>query len=168
MQCDGYSCSERYGRYTPVHRRPHWSCLSSQEGDVRDTANYRQIAVGDLLSRLYASILVQRLVHFTEQLALRSTQAGYMPEHSTIHQAFVQQHVIDKHKCLKTSLYLGFVDQKSAYDRVHLIEDLLRRLGLQGKMLGAVQSLVDCVAVMVSSAGDAQPACCCAGLDLQR
>ena len=35
-------------------------------------------------------------------------------------------------------------------------------------MLGAVQPLFDCIAVWVSSAGDAQPACCCAGLDLQR
>ena len=66
-------------------------------------------------------------------------------EHSTIHQAFVLQHVIDKHRCLKTPLYLCFVDLKSAYDRVQwpLLWDLLRRLGVHGKMLGAVQSLYD-------------------------
>ncbi|DBB05821.1 TPA: hypothetical protein ACH3X3_009834 [Trebouxia sp. C0006] len=117
-----------------------------KKGDATDTANYRPIAVGEPLSRLYASILVQRLVHFTEQHDLRSpTQAGYRPEHSTIHQAFVLQHVIDKHRCLKTPLYLCFVDLKSAYDRVQwpLLWDLLRRLGVHGKMLGAVQSLYD-------------------------
>ena len=82
----------------------------------------------------------------TEQHDLRSpTQAGYRPEHSTIHQALVLQHVIDKHRCLKTPLYLCFVDLKSAYDRVQwsLLWDLLRRLGVHGKMLGAVQSLYD-------------------------
>ena len=64
-----------------------------KKGDATDTANYKPIAVGEPLSRLYASILVQRLVHFTEQHDLRSpTQAGYRPEHSTIHQAFVLQH----------------------------------------------------------------------------
>ena len=117
-----------------------------KKGDATDTANYRPIAVGEPLSRLYASILVQRLVHSTEQHDLRfPTQAGYRPEHSTIHQAFVLQHVIDKHRCLKTPLYLCFVDLKSAYDRVQwpLLWDLLRRLGVQGKMLGAVQSLYD-------------------------
>ena len=31
---------------------------------------------------------------------------------------FVLQHVIDKHKRLKSPLYLCFVDLKSAYDRV--------------------------------------------------
>ena len=99
-----------------------------KKGDATDTANYRPIAVGEPLSRLYASILVQRLVHFTQQHDLRSpTQAGYRPEHSTIHQAFVLQHVIDKHRCLKTPLYLCFVDLKSAYDRVQwpLLWDLL-------------------------------------------
>ena len=117
-----------------------------KKGDATDTANYRPIAVGESLSRLYASILVQRLVQFTEQQDLRSpTQAGYRPEHSTIHQAFVLQHVIDKHRRLKSPLYLCFVDLKSAYDRVQwpLLWDLLQRLGVQGKMMGAVQSLYD-------------------------
>ena len=111
---------------------------------VTDTGNYRPIAVGEPLSRLYASILVQRLVHFTEQHDLRSpTQAAYRPEHSTILQAFVLQH--DKHRCLKTPLYLCFVDLKSAYDRVQwpLLWGLLQRLGVQGKMSGAVQSSYD-------------------------
>ena len=57
-------------------------------GDVTRTTNYIPIAVCEPLSKLYASILVQRLVNFTEQHALRSpTQAGYRPGHSTIHQA---------------------------------------------------------------------------------
>ena len=64
---------------------------------------------------------------------------------ANIPQAFVLQHVIDKHRCLRAPLYLCFVDLKSAYDRVQwpLLWDLLRRLGVQGKMLGAVQSLYD-------------------------
>ena len=102
--------------------------------------------MGEPLSRLYASILVQRLVQYTEQQGLRSpTQAGYRPEHSTIHQTFVLQHVIDKHRRLKSPLYLCFVDLKSAYDRVQwqLLWDLLHRLGVQGTMLGAIQSLYD-------------------------
>jgi len=72
-------------------------------------------------------------------------KGGYRPEHSTIHHAFVLQHVFDKHRCLETPLYLCFVDLKSAYDRVQwpLLWDLLQRLGAHGKMLGAVQSLYD-------------------------
>ena len=55
------------------------------------------------------------------------------------------QHVIDKHSRRKSPLYLCFVDLKSAYDQVQwqLLWDLLRRLGIQGTMLGAIQSLHD-------------------------
>ena len=85
-------------------------------------------------------------VNTQSNTTLRSpTQAGYRPDRSTIHQAFVLQHVIDKDKCLKSPLYLCFVDLKSAYDRVQrpLLWGLLLRLGVQGAMLGAVQSLYD-------------------------
>ena len=56
--------------------------------------NYRPIAVGEPISRLYASILARRLVRYTEGQQLRSpTQAGYRPDLSTMHQAFALQHV---------------------------------------------------------------------------
>ena len=88
-----------------------------KKGDATDTANYRPIAGGEPLSRLYASILAQRLVQYTEQQDLRSpTQAGYRLDHSTIHQTFVLRHVIDKHRRLKSPPYLCFVDLKSAYE----------------------------------------------------
>ena len=95
----------------PSHERLHWSRQVFKRGDATDTAHYRPIAVGEPLSRLYASILVQCLVQYTEQQGLRSpTQAGNRPEHSTIHQTSVLQHVIDKHRRLKSPLYLCFVD----------------------------------------------------------
>ena len=115
-----------------------------KKGDATDASNYRPIAVGEPISRLYASILVQRLQQHTEEHSLRSpTQAGYHPGHSTNHQTFTLQHVIDKHKGLRSPLYLCFVDLKSAYDKVQwrLLSDLLQRLGIQGHMLRAVQSL---------------------------
>ena len=99
-----------------------------KKDDATDTADYKPTAVGEPFSRLYASILLQRLPQITEQHDLRfPTQAGHRPERSTTYQAFVLQHVVDKHRCLKTPLYLCFVDLKSAYGRVQwpLLWDLL-------------------------------------------
>ena len=51
------------------------------------------------ISRLYASIMVRRLVKYTEQEQLRSsTQTGYRPQLGTVHPAFALQHVNDKHR----------------------------------------------------------------------
>ena len=59
-------------------------------GDMTQPSNYRPIAVGEPLSRLYASVLAQRLVAYTKDHQLRPpTQAGYRPEHSTIHQSWI-------------------------------------------------------------------------------
>ena len=120
-----------------------------KKGDATDPANYRPIAVGEPLSRLYASILAQRLVAFTEERQLRSpTQAGYRPGHSTVHHAFVLQHVIDKHRHRRAPLHLCFVDLKSACDKVQwqLLWGTLRRLGIHAQMSRAIQSLyTDCL-----------------------
>ena len=117
-----------------------------KKGDATDTANYRPIAVGEPIGRLYASILASCLVKYTEAQQLRSpTQAGYRPQLGTMHQAFALQHVVDKHRHAKQPLYLCFVDLKSAYDKVqwHLLWQMLQRLGIHGGMLGAIQSLYD-------------------------
>lgn len=117
-----------------------------KRGDATDTANYRPIAVGEPISRLYASILAQRLVRYIEDRHLRSpTQAGYRPELGTLHQGFALQHVVDKHRHAKQALYLCFVDLKSAYDKVqwHLLWQLLQQLGIHGDMLRAIESLYD-------------------------
>ena len=58
------------GVVTPIHKK----------GCTLDPANYRPVAVGEPLYRLYTVILNARLVHWTEQHCLRSpTQAGFRP-----------------------------------------------------------------------------------------
>ncbi len=119
---------------TPVFKR----------GDPGDPANYRPIAVTDAIMRLYANILNTRIVNFTEACGLRAgSQAGFRPKLSTVHQLFSLQHFIDKQHSSKEPLYCCFLDLKGAYDRVNrnLLWEVLKRLGIDGCMLGAVQSL---------------------------
>ena len=118
---------------TPVYKK----------GTPGDTSNYRPIAVGEPISRLYANILNARLVKFTEDNQLRApSQAGFRPGLSTVHQLFTLQHFIDQTGA-RGPLYCCFLDLKSAYDMVSrpALWDVLRRLGITGHMLAAVQSL---------------------------
>jgi exonuclease III len=119
---------------TPVYKR----------GSPLSTANYRPIAVGEPLARLYAVLLQLRLDSYLEENRLLSdSQAGFRRKLSTCHQLFLLQHLIDKHKRRKEPLYAGFVDLKSAYDLV--VRDVLwvcvQQKGIHGQFLGAIQSL---------------------------
>jgi hypothetical protein len=101
------------------------------------------IAVGDPIVRLYAQVLGSRLISFTESCGLRApTQAGFRPGLSTTHNLFTLQHLVDK-ATPKSPLYCCFVGSAGAYDAVSrpALWEAIRRLGIGGKMIGALQSL---------------------------
>jgi hypothetical protein len=120
-----------------------------KRGDPADTANYRPIAVGNPLVRLYAAVLNNRLVSFLEGQRLRApTQAGFRPALSVNHHLFALQHIIDRriHRPRgrpPALLYCCFVDLTAAYDCIQrpLLWEALRRHGVHGRMLRALQSL---------------------------
>ena len=119
---------------TPVHKK----------GSKLDMLNYRPIAVTEPIMRLYAGILNARILKYTEGAGLRAaTQAGFRPKLSTAHQLFTLQHFIDRQNHAKQPLYCCFLDLKGAYDRVNrvLLWESLRRLGIDGRLLSAIQSL---------------------------
>ena len=117
-----------------------------KKGDKFDPSNYRPIAVGEPLCRLYAAILNSRIVNWAESNGLRAPcQAGFRPRLSTEHQLFALRHFIDRSKSQKQPLFAAFVDLKKAYDSVQhpLLWASLQRKGIHGRMLAGVQSLYD-------------------------
>ena len=117
-----------------------------KKGDRSDPGNYRPIAVGEPLCRLYAAILNKRIISWTEDKGLRAPcQAGFRPRMSTEQQLFALRHFIDRSRFQKQPLFAAFVDLKKAYDSVQhdLLLASLQRLGVHGSMLAAVQSLYD-------------------------
>ena len=117
-----------------------------KKGDESDTSNYRPIAVGEPLCRLYAAILNSRIVNWAKTNGLHAPcQAGFRPRLSTEHQLFALRHFIDRSKSQKQPLFAAFVDLKKAYDSVQhpLLWAALQRKGIHGKMLAGIQSSYD-------------------------
>jgi hypothetical protein len=135
-------------------------------GDAAQTGNYRPIAVGEPLLRLYAVLINTRLVAYTEAAGLRApSQAGFRPGLSTKHQLFTLQHLVDRAGHQRQPLFCCFLDLKGAYDRVPraLLWQALQRLGVQGPLLAAIQSLYSSAEYAISVSGrrgpGAQSAC---------
>ena len=63
--------------------------------------------------RLYASILNQRLLEYTEQHDLRApSQAGFRPAMSVAHQLFSLQHLSERQRQRRQGLYVCFLALK--------------------------------------------------------
>ena len=135
---------------TPVHKK----------GAVVDTANYRPIAVGEPLYRLYTIILNARLVAWSEEHGLRSpAQAGFRPGHSPIHHLFALRHLIDGAILQRRPLFVAFVDLQKAYDTVQhdLLWARLEAIGVSPRMLAAIRSLYSSGALSMRVGGTAGP-----------
>ena len=119
---------------TPIHKG----------GDMSDPGNYRGIAVGSLLAKLYASMLNDRLMEWTERYGLRARgQAGFRKDHRTTDQVFVLRTLIERARADTQPLYVCYVDFKKAYDTIprDLLWHKLQRIGVHGDFLRAVQAL---------------------------
>ena len=119
---------------TPIHKG----------GDLADPGNFRGIAVGSLLAKLYAALLNGRLMEWTERHGLRARgQAGFRKDHRTTDQVFVLRTLIESSRSSKQPLYSCYVDFKKAYDTIprDLLWLKLQRIGVCGEFLRATQAL---------------------------
>ena len=116
-----------------------------KQGDPRDMDNYRGIAVGSVMGKIYSMILESRLSTYCERNGLRAEgQAGFRPARSTADNLFVLKHLVDKHRVGRSGrLYVCFVDFKKAYDRVRrdLLMQCLAEAGVGGEMLAAIMEM---------------------------
>ncbi|RYE04530.1 MAG: reverse transcriptase family protein [Rickettsiaceae bacterium] len=143
------------------------SCMSSalvtpihKKGAVADPANYRPIAVGEPLYRLYTIILNARLVAWSEEHGLRSpVQAGFRPRQSAIHHLFALRHFIDRAILQRRPLFVAFVDLPKAYDTVQhdLLWQRLRAIGVGARVLAAIRSLYASGTLSMKVGGTAGP-----------
>ena len=137
-----------------------------KKGDAANLDNYRAIAVGSVLGKLYAVILDTRVSVCAEKNGWRAEgQAGFRAGKSTVDHVFVLRHLIESTQKSRKVLYCCFVDFRKAFDRVrrdYLIQRLAE-LGVHGRMLQAIIQMywsVPLVPKLHGTVGDAIPSTC--------
>ena len=110
----------------PIHKK----------GDILDPDNYRGIAIGSALAKLFSLILLNRLSKFIEDKRLISpNQIGFMKHCTTSDYVYLMKTLIEKTvKKERKKLYVSFIDFKKAYDTVDrsLLFACLRQTGING------------------------------------
>ena len=133
------------GAITSIHKK----------GDVTDPNNYRGITVGHVLAKLYAIVVNARLTTWLETRGLRAKgQAGFRQGYRTVDNCFILRALAERARSRGAKLYCCAVDLEKAFDSLDREElwAALRRSGVGGGMLRAIQAMYANVAVCVKTA----------------
>lgn len=141
----------RLNLLTPIHKK----------GDQHDPANYRGIAVGSHLGKLFCTILNSRLSKFAENKnLLPRAQIGFRKKYRTSDHVLTLKTLIEKYAIgPKKYLFGCFVDFKTAFDtisRTALIYKLLTA-GVDGNFLSFIQDMYSNVAYSIKVNGTCSP-----------
>ena len=127
------------------------------KGDPSVHDNYRGIAVGSAISKLFSMVLTARADAWAEAQGHRAMgQFGFRHGKSTIGAAFALRHVIDFHKLQCKPLYCAFIDFRKAYDSVdrETLWKCLTSMGIKGNFLRCIQEMYAEVGMQVRIGGN--------------
>ena len=125
-----------------------------KKGAVTDPGNYRGIAVGTVLAKLYASMLNARLTNWAESHGLRAAgQAGFREDHRCSDNLLVMRTLIEQQRSVRSPLYTVFVDLEKAYDSIprDKLWAKLEGLGVTGWFLDSIKALYGKVPMAVKT-----------------
>ena len=117
-----------------------------KDGEKKETGNYRGITLLSIVGKVYAQILNERLMRWTEKnKVLVEEQGGFRPHRGCPDQLFTLVEILKNRG--KEPTFCCFIDVKKAFDRVFR-NGLWKRLadeGVKGKMWRVLRSIYESV-----------------------
>ena len=113
-----------------------------KDGSRLDPGNYRPIALLSTLSKLFGSIIENRLSDWSERtMALADEQGGFRKGRGTPELIFVLREIILNRKAHGQPTIVTFIDARKAYDSVWREGNFvhLHDLGIRGKLWRQIQ-----------------------------
>ena len=117
-----------------------------KKGNQNDPDNYRGISLCDICSKLYSSIINNRLQEWIEQNNLTGEcQAGFRKDYSTVDHMFTLMAMIQKQFALNRKLNVAFIDFEKAFDSISrkLLWPILLKNGIKGRLYKCVRSMYE-------------------------
>ena len=98
------------GQLTPIFKN---------KGDRKKATNYRGITLFSCLSKLFTSVLNDRLTKWvTDKNIIGPEQAGFRKGFSTVDHIFTLKCIVDVYLSKRKRLYCAFIDYQKAFDSI--------------------------------------------------
>jgi hypothetical protein len=123
-----------------------------KKGDVNNPSNYRGISLCDTSSKLYSTIINNRLQEWVEENNITGEyQAGFKRGYSTIDHMFTLLACVQKQFAANRKLYVAFIDFEKAFDSINrnLLWPILLKNGIQGKLFRCIKNMYNNVKARV-------------------
>lgn len=132
------------GRIPKVWRETVIHPIHKKGKDPLDPLSYRGISLNSTVSKLYSSVLNNRLSHFIDRNNLLcDEQNGFRSGRSCLDHLFTLTSVIRNRKLQKKPTFACYIDFAKAFDVINrpLLLHKLRDLGIVGQFLQSVKSM---------------------------
>eukprot|EP00117_Sycon_ciliatum_P040682 scpid34913/ scgid5748/ RNA-directed DNA polymerase from mobile element jockey; Reverse transcriptase len=125
-----------------------------KKGNLKVCDNWRGISLLDVVGKLFARILQNRLQTISEKM-LPESQSGFRKGRGCADMIFVARQLIEKSYEHDSPLYALFVDLRKAYDSIPrpALWCLLQKFGVPPRMLSIIKSLHESMEVKVRIEG---------------
>jgi hypothetical protein len=118
--------------------------IPKSKGSLTEYDNYRGIAVGSVLPKIFSMVLNTRGNKWAETNGKRAVgQFGFRPNRSTADAAFVLRHTVEVYQSRKKPVYCAFIDFRKAYDSVNrnILWNCLEQMGIHGNYLNTLRNM---------------------------
>ena len=116
-----------------------------KSGGKNDPANYRGIALIDIMYKIFSGIITDRLIRWSDYCnVIDESQAGFRAGYSVVDNMFTLQCVIQKYLSKpRGRFYVLYVDFQKAFDSLvhHKLFTILKNKGLKGKLVNVIISM---------------------------
>ena len=128
-----------------------------KKGDLRKFDNWRGISLLDVMGKVFARILQDRLQVVAEKI-LPESQCGFRKGSGCVDMIFAARQLVEKCREHDNSLFILFVDLQKAYDSVprQALWCVLERYGVSPTMLSVIRSFHEGMTAVVRVVDDIQ------------
>ena len=146
--CTAFNIILRTGESIHSWAGGHMHLLYKDKGDKADLNNYRGITINNCISKVFTSLLTDRLAETVERSGvLGQIQGGGRKNRRGLDNLFILRTILEKSsgkgKTSHPNLSLLFVDLKKAFDKVphDLLWEKLSKMGLHHRFITVLKSL---------------------------